>query len=100
MRCLVTFEEMLRQQIDKPGRRRLGKRLVQKVLDAKPSARRTKALARLEGHTRQHLLAEGALTAAQANGTKAIDWSSIDWSKFFDGLLKLLMTLLPLILAA
>jgi hypothetical protein len=62
------------------------------VLDMPDSPRKTRIIARLEGHARTHLVEEGAVGA----GVEAIDWGSIDWAKFFDGLIKLLSLILPL----
>jgi len=62
---------------------------LKKILDAKPSARRTKILNALESSARAHL----GVSAAEK-----IDWQSIDWQKVLDFILKLIMILAPFFL--
>lgn len=90
----MDFETALREQLETQPRGRIRGRRLLKILDSKPSKRRTRILARLESHARAHLVSEG-----MASATGAIDWGSIDWSKVFDTLLKILMALLPFLLA-
>lgn len=91
----MDFETALREQLETQPRGRIrGKRLL-KILDSKPSKRRTRILARLEAHARTHLVSEGVV-GADAVG---FDWSSVDWQKVFDVILKILLALLPFLLA-
>ena len=69
----------------KPG---LLQRRLQRILDAKPSKRRTAILAALETRARDRL---------GVGATAAIDWSAIDWSKVLDFILKLLAIIGPLL---
>lgn len=89
---MQTFEEALREQftIRRGGKRlsRMEKRL-KKLLDAKPSARRTRILERMERHAR---------VALDLHEDARIDWSKVDWSKVFDFVMKLILMLLPLLL--
>lgn len=89
---MQTFEEALREQFTlKRGGKKLSRweKKLQKILDAKPSARRTRILNRMESHARVGL----GLSA-----TAKIDWSKIDWAKVFDFIMKLILALLPLLL--
>ncbi len=87
----MDFEAALREQCEERGGLKAKKIL--KVLNMPESKRRTRIIGRLESHARVHLVSEGAVGAEGA-----IDWGSIDWNKFFTGLIQLLTTLLPLIL--
>ena len=64
-------------------------RRLQKILDAKPSKRRTAILKALEARARDKL---------GVGATEAIDWGSIDWKAIIGFILQLLVILLPLIL--
>lgn len=89
---MQTFEEALREQFTlKRGGKRLTlwEKKLKKLLDAKPSARRTRLLNRMEGHVR---------VALGKSPTEAIDWSKVDWNKVFDFIMKLLLAILPLLL--
>ena len=63
-------------------------RRLQKILDAKDSARKRAVLTILETRVRDKL---------GYSDKVAIDWSQIDWSAVFDFILKLLAILLPLL---
>lgn len=90
----MTFAEALkRQMISRKKITGKAKRLFE-ILNDKPSKRRTRILNRLEAHAKIQLedhdidIVDG-------------DWSEIeekDWTAFFDGLLKLLLAILPMIL--
>lgn len=93
----MDFETALREQLNARPKSRFRGRWAQRLLklvNGPPSAKRTRILARLESHARAHLVSEG-----MASATGAIDWSSIDWNKVFDTILKILMALLPFLLA-
>lgn len=92
---LSSFEGALRVHLEKVGpdeKRRTRK--LRELLDSPPSKRRTRILERLERHTIAHLQAEGKLANNATFG--AIDWSSIDWNKVLDFIMKLLTMLIPL----
>jgi len=82
----MTFQEALSEQLGKHPKR--FKRL--REFFARPeSEHKSRIMARLEAHARVHL---------GLSPTEAIDWSSIDWASLFEGLMKLLMLILPLFL--
>lgn len=81
------FATVLRTEIVTRKATRRSARLL-KIIDAKPSKRRTRILARLEAH---------AAVAAGGEVGK-IDWSAIDWTKLFNVLIELLLKLLPLLI--
>lgn len=86
-----SFEMNLRLAImAKPKRSKRDERILN-ILDAPPSARRDKRLARMENHARA--------VAGIDPKTGAIDWSKIDWAKLLKSIMSLLAKLLPLILA-
>ena len=87
----MTFLEALREQVEVRKSRR--GRLLLRRLDAMTPARRARVLVRMEAHARTHLVAAG-----MASATGVIDWSSIDWSKVLDVILKILMAILPFLL--
>lgn len=72
----------------KPSKRELK---ILEIIDAKPSKRRDRRLARMENHARA--------VAGIDPETGAIDWSKIDWNKLLDAIIAILTKLLPLILA-
>lgn len=86
---MKTFEQALREQIESSGTRRVRARRLLKVLNARPSARRTRVLARLERQAARFLEDEGV-----AAGRAGIDWGAIDWAALFDRLLKFLLSIL------
>jgi hypothetical protein len=89
----MTFAEALKQQLESRKLTRRGKRLLD-LINSKPSRRRGRILERLERHARIHLNQEGVGTTWQGwDGLK-----NVDWDKVFEGLLKLLLALLPLLL--
>ncbi len=91
---MATFEVGLKDALaDRPARGLWDRRLRQ-LLDAKPSARRTRILARLERHVAAELVEHGVKGA----GEVGFDWSSIDWGKVLDFIMKLVLMLLPLFL--
>lgn len=84
----MDFGTALRREIkSRPDVRRIVARRVLAVLDAKPSATRTRRLQRME------------LAAAGAVGLPVgkIDWGKIDWKKLFDAILSVLDAILPLL---
>jgi hypothetical protein len=97
------FEAVLREECEARavghGDGAGGARRMLQVLDMPESRRRTRILHRLKGHAREHLVTMGAV-----GPTEKINWrdkkvgGSIDWNKFFMGLIQLLTTILPLIL--
>lgn len=92
----MDFETALKAQLEaRPKSRFRGRwaRRLLSIVNGPASKKRTQILARLEAHARAHLASEGVVSA-----TGAIDWSSIDWAKVFDILLKILLALLPLLL--
>ncbi len=83
------FAIALRQRIETTEAGHESRRLLA-ILDAPDSRHRDRQLHRMERHARVHLdLADGA----------QIDWQSIDWAKVFDVLVKVLIALLPFLLA-
>ena len=83
------FLEALREQVEVKKSRK--GRLLLKRLDGMFPARRKRVVARLEKHATTYLVGEGVKV-----GAAGIDWSTIDWSKFLEQILKLLLALLPL----
>lgn len=99
---MKTFEQALREQLEQsPKRRFRGKRLLA-LLDAPPSDRRTRVLARLERYAVARLEDDGVTVPVvqytDPDGTVAEgrDWSQVDWAKVFEIVLKFLLVLLPL----
>jgi hypothetical protein len=92
---IKTFEAALREQLETRKDEVSGykRRRLLRLLNS-DGAFRARRLARMEAHARVELEAEGVKF-----GAGAIDWSSIDWNKFFQQLFELLMKLLPLFLA-
>lgn len=89
----MDFETALRAQIlAEPGRKRRAKKLLA-VMDEPASPRRSRIMERLKAHAIAHLAQEGI----DASGV-GFDWSSVDWSSLFQGLIKILLLLLPLFL--
>jgi hypothetical protein len=90
-----TFETALKAAVaSRPPRKGFWAKRLQKLLDAPPSERRTKILARLERHVRAELV-EQSVAGADSVG---FDWASVDWAKVLDIVLKLVLLLLPLFL--
>lgn len=90
----MTFADAMKAQLEARQMTRRGKRLLD-VINGPESKKRTRVLERLERHARVHLNHMGV-------GTTWTGWDgikSVDWNKFFEGLFKLLMALLPLLLA-
>ena len=85
----MTFEQALREQCEKTSDRKRRAKRILAVLDSRPSKRRTRRLERME----RHAAAELGRDASEIG-----DWSEIDWSKVFEMILKVLLTLLPLLL--
>jgi hypothetical protein len=84
------FASNLQAQLEAdPDLKRRGRRLL-KVLQEPDSPRKARIVARMEAHARAHL---------EMMGMEAIDWSAIDWKSIIEGLLKVLLALLPLLLA-
>jgi hypothetical protein len=89
----MEFAEVFKKQIESRKATRRSKKLLE-VINSKPSRSRTRILERLERHARVHLEGEGV---ALTNGWEGV--GERDWDKFFDGLLKFIMKILPLLLA-
>ncbi len=87
----MDFLTALREQVEVKKSRK--GRLLLKRLDGMTAARRKRVVARLERHATAFLAGEGVKV-----GAVGFDWSSVDWSKFFESLLKLLLLILPLFL--
>lgn len=86
---MVTFETAFREQILSRKQTRRAKRILA-ILDAPPSRRRTRQIARMERH---------AAAAIEHDGARgAIDWGAVDWGKFFDTILQFIMAILPLLM--
>lgn len=86
----MTFEEALGEQLRAKKRLTFWEKRLLKLIDARPSKRRTRVLERLRAH---------AATALEIKGDPAaIDWSKIDWAKVLDFVLKIILALLPLLL--
>jgi len=84
----MNFESALRSSLEAtPDLRRRGKRILQ-VLDGRNTPRKQRVVRRMEAHVRAHL----------DLGRDAIDWGKIDWPSLIEGVLKLLLALLPLLL--
>ncbi len=85
-----SFAGALQQQLSDKGKLTLNEKRVLRIISAKDSARRTRQLERMEGHVRVHL----------DLGNGPVDWSrDIDWPALFEMILRLLIKLLPLIMA-
>ena len=84
----ASFEGNLKAALmaDKSLSRR-GKKILA-IINGPRNKRRERILNRMERHALAHM---GA-------GADGIDWSTIDWAKVIEGLLKLLLMLLPLLL--
>lgn len=87
---MKTFAEVLREQVAaRANKRSRPVRRLRRLLDAKPSRRRDRILARMEAHARVELAERGLVVGE--------DWGAVkerDWKSFFDGLLKFLLALL------
>ena len=80
------FEDALRAQLEAtPDLRRRGKKIL-KILKAKPSAKRER-----------QIMAMRANVLVRMDVDDVYDWSTIDWQKWLPIILKLLLTLLPLL---
>jgi hypothetical protein len=83
---MKTFEQALRENLEaQPKQRRRARRLLE-ALDARPSRRRDRMLARMEAHARAE------------TGFKGKDWGAVDWKTILGSLLEMLLKLLPLLL--
>jgi hypothetical protein len=88
-KTMATFEEALRTQIESKPTRKLRAKRILNILNKPDSARRRFLLKRMENHA-----------AAQLDvNPVGFDWSTVDWSKLFDMLLKILLALLPFLMA-
>lgn len=85
-----SFAAALQQKLAGKEKLTLDERRILRIINAKDSARRTRQLERMEGHVRVHL----------DFGTRPVDWSrDIDWPVLLETILRLLVKLLPLLLA-
>lgn len=85
-----SFADNLQEQLESKSSLSFRENRILEILQGRPSARRTRQIARMEAHTRAHL---------GMGGNESIDWSSIDWAALLQTILQLLMALLPLLLA-
>lgn len=87
------FDGALQNALTKFGgkKHKASERIILKIINAPDSPKRTRQLAVMEELTRAHL-------HLPAQG--AIDWSQVDWSKILQGLIRVLIAILPLLLAA
>lgn len=84
----------LEKQIEATGSRRRRAARVLAILKAPDSLRRTRQVEMMEAHcAAQVRCVQGRAAHAE------IDWSKIDWAALFDTLIKLLIALLPLLIA-
>ena len=88
---MKTFETGLREAILAKPKLTARERRILAVIDAPPSKRKERRLARMENHAR------AAMNIAPNKAE--VDWGSFDWSKILTMILELLIKLLPLILA-
>lgn len=90
------FESNLRAQLEStPDLRRRGKRILA-VLDARPSKRRTRRIYAMQQHAWAHMVMLGVQAQPAQDGS--IDWSKIPWAKILQGLLAILLALLPFLI--
>lgn len=85
---VATFASALGAHLDEKPKLSFLERRLKKILDAKPSKRRTAILQLMEARARDRM---------GFGATEKIDWSAIDWAKILDFLLKLLAILGPLL---
>jgi hypothetical protein len=86
---MTDFETALRQQIRDNKETKKAKRLLA-FLDAPRTTFRKNILAKMEQH---------ASVTVGKKGQVGFDWASIDWAKFFQQILSIIMALLPLFAA-
>lgn len=97
------FASNLKANLEAKGDlRRRGRRILA-IINGPDSPHKARLLARMEDHARAHLgLAAAHTVPTDMPGTDwskiTIDWSKIDWAKIIDGLLKLLLAILPVLL--
>jgi hypothetical protein len=84
-----TFAVGLADHLRTKKRLTFWERRLQKIVEAKPSKRRTAILERLEAAARVQL---------GVSADAAIDWGAVDWAKILDFILKLIALLAPLFL--
>ena len=85
------FAANLSAQLEAKPKLSMREQRIKSILDAPPSKRKDRRLARMENHAR------AAINADPKTG--AIDWSTIDWAKLLSTIIDILAKLLPLILA-
>ncbi len=87
---MTDFATALKEQLEAtPKLTRRGQRILD-IINSRPSAMRTRRLAVMEAHSRSQL---------GIGQNMGVDWAQMDWSTILDMLLKLLLALLPFILA-
>ena len=89
----MTFLEALREQVEVRKSRR-GRWLLRRLERMRP-ARRERIVTKLEARAREYLSEKHRFTVGSSG------WGAVgerDWDKFFDGLLKFLAALLPILL--
>lgn len=85
----MDFETALRREIESRPRLGLRGKRILAVLDARPSKKRTRHIARMERHT---------AIALSLDGLDVIDWDSVNWKAVFDRVLQLLLAILPFLI--
>lgn len=91
------FATVLKEQIIKRKQTRRSKRLLE-IIDARPSRHRTRVLERLARHAQSYLYGVGVFTDVNSSELAWTEVKERDWEKFFEGLIKLLTAILPMIL--
>lgn len=89
---MSNFVDVLKEQIEKNKKTIRAKRLLA-IINGPRNKRRERVLNRLEDHAKTYMRGVGVEVDN--------DWSTVgerDWKSFFDGLLKFLLAILPLIL--
>ncbi len=85
----MTFEDALKEQFAENPDLQSQHSDVYRILNMEPGRRKRRRLRLMEDHVRGGL---------GIHGSGLIDWSKIDWSSLLQGILKIIMTILPLIL--
>lgn len=86
----MTFAESLKQHLESKSRLTRGEERVIEVLKMRPSKKKERILRAMESHVRAHF--------GESNPVRG-DWESFDWATLLPIVLKIIVTLLPLLLA-
>ena len=93
---MTAFAQALRDAIAAAPKRLRRRALpILAILDANPSAEKDKQLAYMEEMVANHLLASNAIPG----DSSFADWARFDWNLLIDMIIRLLLALLPFILA-